>query len=1025
MRLRMIAAATTTLAAVAALLFFAPAGALAQAVAGLGAASGTVLDASGAIVPEATVTILNDSKGIRRVMQTTSAGVFSAPALVPASGYRITVAKEGFAKWEVKEFQVQVGQTVDFRITLQVQAAAATVEVTGEAPLVESDKSGVTQVVGQQQIDELPINGRRADTFVLLTPAVSADGSFGLVSFRGTVAGNSFLTDGLDTTNSFYQENAGRTRISTQISADAVQEFQVLADGFSAEFGRATGGVINTVTRSGTNQYHGTAYEFFRNRTLNAPDRYAAGYNPPEWRHQAGGTLGGPIRKDKLFFLSNFELVKRNFPGLNKIINTTFTDTGGNIVPTTCTATAAQCSTAIAFIQKQLSVLVPRTVSSVMGFAKLDWRPSERNSFTVDLNAMHWRSPNGIQTQAVLTSGNMLGGNGSSTVETRYGKAAWTSLPSNSAVNELRFGWFKDRLSDPGASDLWPSTGALAIFIGSSAIGAATSYPRTFPSEQRFQLVDNYSWTHGAHSLKFGVDYSTTEDWINQLSNWAGTYNYSSLTNFAKDFSNNTSSAKSYSSFTQAFGNAIQDLRTSDVNLYVQDTWKLAKRLTLTYGLRYEKSFLPQPSSAYVDSNYPQSARVNSPNKDFAPRLSLSYSLNDRTVLRAGYGIYYARFLGDGMQELVFIGPGKYQTSISVNPNQTGAPVFPNVVPNVQSVPAGTSKIAFADPNFRNPYTQQGTLAIERELTHDLGLTVSYLWSRGVQIWTQRDVNLGAPGAVQTYSILDASGNKVGSWSTPVYITANKVDTRYSNINQVENGGQSWYNGLALQLRKKMAHGLSASVSYTWSHAIDNANQSGAGSSGVLYFLQPNLVAGNWAADKGSSGTDQRHRAVISWMWAPTFTHGTSAAERYLVNGWQLSTITTLAAAQPTSATVSVSGQQFTGVTMMYTSTLNGSGGWSRVPFWPVNSLDIDRMYRVDARLARAIPMGERVKAFLMFEGFNVFNTQYNTGVNTSAFSASAGVLKPVTGLGVGNASQGFPDGTNARRCQVALRFTF
>ncbi|MGC9971350.1 MAG: carboxypeptidase regulatory-like domain-containing protein, partial [Bryobacteraceae bacterium] len=376
MRLRMIA----TLAAVAALLFFAPAGVLAQAVAGLGAASGSVLDVSGAVVPEATVTILNDSKGIRRVMQTTSAGLFSAPALVPASGYSITVAKEGFAKWEVKEFQVQVGQTVDFRITLQVQAAAATVEVTGEAPLVESDKSGVTQVVGQQQIDELPINGRRADTFVLLTPAVSADGTFGLVSFRGNVAGNSFLTDGNDTTNSFYQENAGRTRISTQISADAVQEFQVLANGFSAEFGRAMGGVINTVTRSGTNAYHGTAYEFFRNRTLNAPDRYAAGYNPPEWRHQAGGTVGGPIQKDKLFFFSNFELVKRNFPGLNKIINTTFTDTGGNIVPTTCTATAAQCSTAIAFIQKQLSVLVPRTVSSVMGFAKLDWRPSERNS---------------------------------------------------------------------------------------------------------------------------------------------------------------------------------------------------------------------------------------------------------------------------------------------------------------------------------------------------------------------------------------------------------------------------------------------------------------------------------------------------------------------------------------------------------------------------------------------------------------------------------------------------------------------
>ena len=334
----------------------------------------------------------------------------------------------------------------------------------------------------------MPINGRRADTFVLLTPAVTPDGTFGLVSFRGISSGNSFLTDGNDTTNSFYNENAGRTRISTQISQDAVQEFQVLSDGFSAEFGRAIGGVINTVTRSGTNEYHGTGYEFFRNRTLNAPDRYAAGFNAPEWRHQAGGTLGGPIKKDKLFFFSNFELVKRNFPGLNRIINTSFTTTGGQIIPSSCTATAAQCATAIAFIQKQMEVLVPRTVSSVMGFGKLDWRPSERNSFSVDANVMHWRSPYGIQTQAVLTSGNMLGGNGNSTVETRYGKASWTSIVSSNAVNELRFGWFKDRLSDPASSDIWPATGPLVISLNGSAIGAAAAYPRTFPSEQRFQI---------------------------------------------------------------------------------------------------------------------------------------------------------------------------------------------------------------------------------------------------------------------------------------------------------------------------------------------------------------------------------------------------------------------------------------------------------------------------------------------------------------------------------------------------------
>jgi len=497
-----------------ALCFLLAASVYGQAVAGLGAASGSVHDASGAAVPNASVVLTNESKGIRRTLTTTEAGVFSIPALVPSSGYTLTVTSSGFAAWEVKNFTILVGQTVDFGVVLQVASASAQVEVTAEAPMVEDTQTGVSQVVTQAQIDDLPINGRRADTFVLLTPAVTPDGTFGLVSFRGISSGNSFLTDGNDTTNSFYNENAGRTRISTQISQDAVQEFQVLTDGFSAEFGRAIGGVINTVTRSGTNDYHGTGYWFFRNRTLNATDRYAQGYNPPEWRHQAGATFGGPIIKDKLFFFTNFEIVKRNFPALNRIINTSFTDTNGNILPSACTATAAQCTAAINFVQAQNNVLVPRTVSSEMGFAKVDWHPNDRNTFSFDANVMHWISPHGIQTQAVLTNGNALGGNGNSTVETRYGKASWTAVLTPTSVNEFRFGWFKDRLSDPGASDLYPSTGPLVISLNGSAVGAAAAYPRTFPSEQRFQLVENYSWTKGAHSLKFGVDFSTTEDYM-------------------------------------------------------------------------------------------------------------------------------------------------------------------------------------------------------------------------------------------------------------------------------------------------------------------------------------------------------------------------------------------------------------------------------------------------------------------------------------------------------------------------------
>ncbi len=998
----------------------------AQNSAGNGSVSGVVQDATGAIIPGAKVIVANVDKGIRRELESNGSGLFSAPALVPSTGYSLTVSKQGFATYNVSDFQVTVGGSVDFKVMMQVAGSATQVEVTATAPVIEETKSGVTDVVNQGQIDGLPINGRRADTFALLTPAVVPDGTFGLISFRGISSGNAFLTDGNYTTNSFYMENAGRTRITTQISQDAVQEFQVLSDGYSAEFGRAMGGIINTVTRSGSNAYHGTGYEFFRNRTLNAPDRYApySVRNPPEWRHQAGGSLGGPIKENKLFFFSNFELVKRNFPGLNRITSPQIADaTGSKVNPANCKApaTAAQCAAATSFIQKQMDVLVPRTVSSYMGFAKLDYRPNDRNTFSFDANAMHWRSPYGIQTQAVLTNGNMIGGNGNSTVETRYGKADWTWITSPSSLNDLRFGWFKDRLSDPAASDLWPSTGALAISVAGAAVGAASAYPRTQPSEQRFQISDNYSLTKGSHSFKVGIDFSTTEDYINQIYNAAGSYSYSTLTAFAQDFTGNTTGLRSYSSFSQTFGNPIQDFRTTEVNLYVQDTWKLSRKATLNYGVRWEKALLPQPTMS--DPNYPQTSRIPSPDKNFAPRLSLAYSLDDKTVIRVGGGLFYAPFVGNGLDTL-FLGNGIYQTSISVNSTSTGAPVFPNPVASVNTVPAGTKNITFASPNFHNPYTEQATLAIQRQVGRDTDVTASYIFSHGVGLITSRDLDLGAPTTTQTYTIQDASKTNVGTYITPIWTSASKIDTRYGRIYQVENGGNSSYNALALQFRKRMSHGLTLQGSYTWSHAIDDAQQSGA--SNTIAYAQSNMLNGNYSADRGSSGTDQRHRATINWLWAPRFTKSTSWASRYLVNGWELSSITTMASSQPATAFVSISGQQFTGVTFYGgNTTLNGSGGWGRVPFWPVNSLNIDKMYKVDARLTRNLPFTEKVTGMLMFEAFNAFNTQFNTAVNTTAYTATKGVLVPVSGLGVGNQSQGFPDGTNARRAQVAFRLVF
>ncbi len=202
-----------------------------QAVAGFGGMSGVVRDATGAVVVNADVIVANESKGIRRTLTTNESGVFNAPALVPAPGYSVTANAQGFKPWELKGVEIQVGQNINLNIGLDVSGSTTTVDVTSSAPVVEQTKTGVSQVINGRQLLNLPINGRRVDAFVLLTPAVVADGTFGLVSFRGIAGGNSFLTDGNDTTNQFYGENAGRTRITTQISQDAVQEFEVLSNG--------------------------------------------------------------------------------------------------------------------------------------------------------------------------------------------------------------------------------------------------------------------------------------------------------------------------------------------------------------------------------------------------------------------------------------------------------------------------------------------------------------------------------------------------------------------------------------------------------------------------------------------------------------------------------------------------------------------------------------------------------------------------------------------------------------------------
>jgi hypothetical protein len=1023
--------------------------------AGLGSITGIVEDSTGAAVPGATVTVSNASKGIKRVLDTTSDGLFNAPALTPAGGYEVEVTKSGFATYKATDILLTVGQNVSIHAILAVAATATTVDVSATAATLDDVKSDVSQLVDQRQILDLPSNGRRVDQFAFMSPGVAPDGAFGLLSFRGVAGHNNFLTDGNDTTNSFYNENAGRTRISSQISQESVQEFQVISNNFAAEYGQAMGGVVNTITKSGTNDLHGTLYWFFRNRSLNARDRYAT-LNLQDIRHQGGAALGGAIKKDKLFYFLNYEATRREFPGLASIVpgnGTLFAtplsvsqgaiNTAANPCPdpqATIKATAAQCAAAANMLTTRNFGQISRDVVQDLGFAKLDYHINDKNTLTLSLSMLRWVSPHGIQaTGIVFNSGNLIGNNADSTVRNAYGKAGLTTILNSSMVNELRWGWFKDRLYDPASPDfLYPGLGIAGLTVsGTANLGVATSYPRLNPSERRFEYADNLSWIKGAHTMKFGIDFATTEDYVNNLATQYGSYSYTSLNNFALDFSGNTTGAHNYNSYSQAFGNPIVDTTVKTLGVYGQDQWRINPNLVFNIGLRYDYSWLPQPT--IINPDYPQTGVIHSAPDNFQPRAGLAYTVGKdrKTVIRAGYGIFYARYQ-TGLIENLFLTNGVYQKFITYSTAAQIAqgPVYPNYLASTSFTPAaGSLNLLFADKNFRNPYTHQANVTIEHTFSSTITASASYIWSRGVRLYGVRDLNVYPAANPVTYTILNPAGSIAGTYTTDTY--RYRIDPRYRQISQIDNPGLSYYDGLGLQLNKRFSHGLQAGAAYTWSHAID-LNQSTATNNIFFSSTPTSYDNGDFRSEKGSAANDVRHRFVANFVWNPKFTTSTSWVARYLVNDWQLSSVTTLQSAQPVNSTTSISGSAFTGA--LVTGSLNGlGGGFSRVPFQPVSNLDVDSEYRVDARLSKKLPFSERFTGYVTFEAFNLFNTPYDTTriaqeyvfANCTATTATctAGATGPTLAYSSTynrpTSDALSPDGTTARRAQVSLRLTF
>jgi hypothetical protein len=379
-----------------------------------GGIGGKVTDPQGAIIPNATVTATNVGTNQVTTVTTDEDGGFRLANLQPGT-YSVKIAGAGFADFTQESVVVEVGQVTTLNVPLSISGASANVTVTAEAPVINTTSQDFATNINQTSINELPINGRRASNFVLLTPATVPDGTFGLISFRG-ISGllNNSTVDGGDNNQAFQSEERGRTRIGYVISQSAIREFQVNTSNYSAEYGRSAGGVVNTVTKSGTNEFHGDLFEYYRNNRFGARNPLAfrtildngvqtvVGIKPTDIRHQFGGTIGGPIIKDKLFFFFSYDQQKRNFPGLAVFSSLNFLNTVNRTLLLSRGLTTTQIDNTVAFLNS-LTGETPRRQDQKLFLPKIDWQINDNNLFTVSYNRLRAASPAGLQTQATNT----------------------------------------------------------------------------------------------------------------------------------------------------------------------------------------------------------------------------------------------------------------------------------------------------------------------------------------------------------------------------------------------------------------------------------------------------------------------------------------------------------------------------------------------------------------------------------------------------------------------------------------------
>jgi hypothetical protein len=919
---------------------------------------GTVTDSSGLAVAGATITVKNIETGLVRASQTTADGSYAVTEL-PIGSYTVTISQSGFQTSVTSDVVVNVAGERRVDAALKPGQVSVVVEVSGGELQVETTTNDLGGVLTSQTVQDIPVNGRDYTKLIFLNPGVAGSpdlitdspGSFGVFSMNGARGrANNFLLDGTDMNDGYRNDPAINEAgvfgtPATILPIDAVAEVRVISN-FEPEYGRNAGAVVNIVTKSGTNAFHGTAAEYFRNSALDArnyfnPVKNANGTpNPkaPFHNNQYGGSLGGPINKDRTFFFLDYEGQQEQVGVVTLASVPTGSAPDGSLSPSD--ATNPVISSLLArhpwpapnLSGGTASVVSPSFNRLSSMIAKIDHSFNANNLLTG--RYFFGDSVQSFPLALTATGGQLPGFNTYTPTRVQLVSLSYVHTIGSNKVNELRYGWNRfaegffpaDQNFHPSSIGLNTGTGAadnglpIILVSGVAQLGATSSVPRhRFDSNN--QVIDNFSWKINKHAVKFGVDYHRTS-----IQQYLDKY-FRGRLRFKDTFdANGNLIATALQNFLagnvtdgfQYFGDSTRHTFENNFGFYIQDSYRITPRLTLNYGIRWDyfgvvrekKNLLSNITSispaagtgtfTLTQVGQPGLSELYNPDKkDFAPRVNLAWDVTGKgkTVVRAGYGIFFDSFSQDmvlgHLPYAPFFDPGPAYNNIGPAAIlSTSAPGGTIVAGSPVYAPTTTCTFecdAFGfDRNIKTPYMENYNLNIQQQISSKAVLQLSYVGSQGHRLWRFFDISQPSTAAINAADAACNCINSFGSAARP--LAGNPYGAFY--VLQENSSGKSNYHSLQASFRVNGWHGVTSIVNYVWSKSLDNSSDG--------EDFEPNAAQPNDSTrpnlEYGPSNFNLPHR--FTWIFGYDLPHMGGSMQK-LKNGWGMNSSVTLQSGQP------------------------------------------------------------------------------------------------------------------------------